>query len=211
MKKSMKQNNRSKKVLAFWLKKGWMQYVSIKSGVYMDVQNYVIELFSEFERLMDLITNMEVDIEEGVLHLTPHMEEKLREWEEISEAIDLELTILNEQYGFTEIYQTDKRYRGFDAYVYEDDVLVPGLYCKVENLNFDFPSGEDYAIYLYIDQSISLLTLYHTANSELDLDVPLGDPALEMTLLSQEDVKGLHQDFIPISTFTVNPEPLLKV
>jgi hypothetical protein len=198
---------RSKMVMAFWMEKGWMKYVSLKKGSYREIPNYVIELFEERERLMDLITDAEVDIEEGTIEETPEMKKQMADWEEIYQTIDLELHLLHDRHVFSDLYTKGHRYRGFEVFCYEDDAIPEGFYCKVEQLDMEF-EGEECATYLYIDTPIELISLFEIADSILDLDTELLDPAIEITLLSKEDVTKIEQEmsingasiFTPISS-----------
>lgn len=196
---------RSKVVMAFWMEKGWMKYVSLKKGTYRDVQNYVMELFREREQIMDFITGKEVEIEEGQIDETPELKQKMTDLEEVYETIDLELHLLHERHGFNELYQKETRYRGIETFLYEDDVVFEGLFCKVEHLEFDFPNGEDYAIYFYIDKPLELIQLFDIADDILDFNTEVNDPAIEITLLSSSDIKELETRFQSPTTSIFKP------
>jgi len=191
---------RSKVVMAYWMKKGWMRFVSVKKGSYHAVPNYVKELFQERETLMNLIIDMETKLEEGEVNETPEVKKQLKDWEEIYQTIDLELNLLHEGHTFADLYQVGERYRGFEVFCYEDDVVPKGFYCKVEQLDMEFENTEDYATYLYVDTPLELISLFQIADEILGLDTEMLDPAIEITLLSEDEVKSCNQEFIPIST-----------
>lgn len=191
---------RSKVVMAYWMKKGWMRFISVKKGFYHDVPNYVKVLFQERETLMDLIIDMETKLEEGEVNETPEVKKQLKDWEEIYQTIDLELNLLHDRHTFSDLYQVGERYRGFEVFCYEDDVIPEGFYCKVEQLDMEFENTEDYATYLYVDTPLELISLFQIADEMLGLDTEMLDPAIEITLLSEDEVKSCKQEFIPIST-----------
>lgn len=191
-----KQNEvkRSKVVLAFWMQKGWMQYVSLKKPSFRNVPEYTMELFHERERLMNRIIDKETELEDGTIQETPELKQQMKEWEEIYQTIELELSLLHERYQFADLYKPEHHYRGFEVFCYEDDIIPEGFYCKVEQLDLEFENEEDYATYIAVDTPVTLLSLFENADSILHLDTHIDDPAIEITLLSKEEVEKLRNE-----------------
>ena len=189
----------SKIALSFWMQKGWMKYVSIKTGSYNDVTSYVIELFRERECMMNALVKMEIDLDEGrVEETTAHMKQR-DGMEEIFETIDYELDYLNAAYPFEELYLPGNRYWNFHEFCYEEDCIPPGFYCKVEQIELAFDNGEDCAVYFYVDIPIGLNPIFEIFNDMLGLNTDIDDESIEMSLLSEEDIKNYNGEIIPVS------------
>lgn len=182
---------RSKEILSFWMKKGWLQYVSLKTENYQHIKEYVKELYEEQENYMNIIAELDDSLENGTVERTPEVEKQKQSLELIHEAIWLELQILHDKYEPFELYMPNTRYSGIEMFQYADDVLPKGLYYKVENLLWETDQGEDYAVYLYLEEAVTTNNLIYVADRLMDMKAKAGDPSIEVTILSNKDIEEI--------------------